>query len=145
VLLIIKSLQKTFKAETLPRCELSSNRQIIQFFAKSYSVDGQRGIKDPVGMQGVRLEVDAHIVTAATPMSHLNLALEKPGLLQTPTISSLAAAEAVLTRQQKEAGSLVLDIGAGTTNLIVVEDGEIQHVAVIGIGGSYIITTWQLV
>jgi len=114
------------------------NREIVQFFAKNYSLDGQHNIKDPVGMQGIRLEVDAHIVTAATPnLRNLDGALEKAQVQATNhTVSSLAAAEAVLTRQQKEAGTLVLDIGAGTTNIIVIEDGEVQHVAVLPIGGT---------
>jgi cell division protein FtsA len=114
------------------------NREIVQFFAKNYSLDGQHNIKDPVGMQGIRLEVDAHIVTAATPnLRNLDGALEKAQIQATNhTVSSLAAAEAVLTRQQKEAGTLVLDIGAGTTNIIVIEDGEVQHVAVLPIGGT---------
>ncbi len=116
---------------------LPANREIIQFFAKNYSLDGQQNIKDPVGMTGIRLEVDAHIVTAASPnLRNLGQALQKAQI--TPnnyTVSSLAAAEAVLTRQQKEAGTLVLDIGAGSTNLIVVEDGEIQHVGVLPVGG----------
>ncbi len=116
------------------------NREIVQFFAKNYSLDGQHNIKDPVGMQGIRLEVDAHIVTAATPnIRNLDGALDKAQIQATHhTVSSLAAAEAVLTRQQKEAGVVVLDIGAGTTNLIVVEDGEVQHVAVLPIGGTNI-------
>lgn len=120
--------------------QLPPNREIIQFFAKNYSVDGQSNIKDPVGMQGVRLEVDAHIVTASTPsLRSLDSALEKAELTPTHhTVSSLAAAEAVMSRQQKEAGTVLLDIGAGTTNLIVVEDGEIQHVAVIPMGGQHI-------
>ncbi|CAN5347486.1 cell division protein FtsA [soil metagenome] len=116
------------------------NREIVQFFAKGYSLDGQRNIKEPVGMQGVRLEVEAHIITAATPnLRNLDAALVRASI--TPnnhTVSSLASAEATLTREQKEAGTLVLDIGAGTTNLIVVEDGEVQHVAVLPIGGSHI-------
>ena len=116
---------------------LPANREIIQFFAKNYSLDGQHNIKDPVGMQGIRLEVDAHIVTAATPnLRNLSQALNKAEIGVTNyTVSSLAAAEAVLSRQQKEAGTLLLDIGAGTTNMIVVEDGEVQHVAVIPVGG----------
>lgn len=116
---------------------LPANREIVQFFAKNYSLDGQQNIKDPVGMTGIRLEVDAHIVTAASPnLRNLAQALEKAQITPTNyTVSSLASAEAVLTRQQKEAGTLVLDIGAGTTNLIVVEDGEIQHVAVLPVGG----------
>jgi cell division protein FtsA len=119
---------------------LPQNREIVQFFAKNYSLDGQRNIKEPVGMHGVRLEVDAHIVTASTPnLRNLDMALEKAQVFASHhTVSSLAAAEAVLTRQQKEAGTALLDIGAGTTNLIVFEDGEVQHVAVIPIGGQHI-------
>ena len=117
--------------------QLPANREIIQIFAKNYRLDGQDNIKDPVGMQGVRLEVDTHIVTAATPnLRSLDLVLEKARLHASHhTVSSLAAAEAVLTRQQKESGTLLLDIGAGTTNIVVIEDGEVQHVAVLPIGG----------
>lgn len=120
--------------------QLPPNREIIQFFAKNYSVDGQQNIKDPVGMHGVRLEVDAHIVTASTPnLRNLDTALEKAEITPTHhTVSGLAASEAVMSRQQKEAGVVLIDIGAGTTNLIVVEDGEVQHVAVLPIGGTHI-------
>ncbi len=120
--------------------KMPANREIVQFFAKNYSLDGQRNIKDPVGMHGVRLEVDAHLVTAASPnLRNLDMALEKAQIEPTHhTLSSLASAEAVLSRQQKEAGTIVLDIGAGTTNLIVIEDGEVQHIAVLPIGGTHI-------
>src|SRR3954469_5703510 len=119
---------------------LPPNREMVQFFAKNYSLDGQRNIKDPVGMHGVRLEVDAHIVTAASPnLRNLDMALEKAEIAANHhTVSGLAAAEAVLTRQQKEAGTALIDIGAGTTNLIVFEDGEVQYVAVLPIGGQHI-------
>lgn len=120
--------------------QLPPNREIIQVFAKNYSVDGQDNIKDPVGMQGVRLEVDTHIVTGATPnVRSVEQVLEKlhlnPGH---KTVSGLAAAEAVMSRQQKEAGTLLLDIGAGTTNLAIIEDGEVQHVGVIPMGGTHV-------
>lgn len=119
---------------------LPPNREIVQFFAKNYSLDGQRNIKDPIGMHGVRLEVDAHIVTAATPnLRNLDGALDKADIQANHhTVSSLAAAEAVLTRQQKEAGTALVDLGAGTANLIVFEDGEVQHVAVLPLGGQHI-------
>jgi cell division protein FtsA len=117
--------------------QLPANREIIQVFAKNYRLDGQDNIKDPVGMQGVRLEVDTHIVTASIPnIRSLNMVLEKAQVRPNHhTVASLAAAEAVLNRQQKESGTLLLDIGAGTTNLVVVEDGEVQHVGVIPVGG----------
>lgn len=120
--------------------KLPPNREIIQVFAKNYRLDGQDNIKDPVGMQGVRLEVDTHIVTAATPnLRNLELVLAKAKVVANhQSVSSLAATEAVLTREQKEAGTLLLDIGAGTTNMIVLEEGEVQHTAVLPIGGIHI-------
>lgn len=120
--------------------QLPSNREIIQVFAQNYRLDGQENIKDPVGMHGVRLEVDAHIVTAATPnLRSLAMAIEKAEIaIHNHTLSGLAAAEAVLQRQQKEAGTVLLDIGSGTTNLVVLEDGEVQHVAVLPMGGQHI-------
>lgn len=120
--------------------KLPSNRDIVQVFAKNYRLDGQENIKDPVGMHGVRLEVDTHIVTASTPnLRNLDMALEKAQVrIHNHTLSGLAAAESVLNRQQKEAGTVLLDIGAGTTNLVVFEDGEVQHVAVLPIGSMHI-------
>jgi len=120
--------------------QLPSNREIIQVFAQNYRLDGQENIKDPVGMHGVRLEVDAHIVTAGSPnLRNLDMALGKAELtVHNRTLSGLAASEAVLQRQQKEAGTVLLDIGSGTTNLVVLEDGEVQHVAVLPMGGQHI-------
>lgn len=120
--------------------KMPANREIVQVFPKAYRLDGQGNIKDPIGMQGVRLEVDTHIITASVPnarnLEHaLELAFVNP---KNRTVSGLASAEAVLTRQQREAGTAVVDIGAGTTNLIVVEDGEVQHVAVIPVGGIHV-------
>lgn len=120
--------------------KLPPNREIVQVFAKNYALDGQTNIKDPVGMTGVRLEVDTHLITASTPnLRSLNLALEKAQVaVNHRTVSGLAAAEAVMTRQQKEAGTVLVDIGAGTTNIAVLEDGEVQHVGVIPIGGTHL-------
>lgn len=120
--------------------KLPANREILQVFAKNYRLDGQDNLKDPVGMHGVRLEVDCHIITAASPnIRNLELALEKSRVHpRHRTVSGLAAAEAVLDRKQKEAGAAVIDIGAGTTNVAVIEDGEIQHIAVIPMGGTHI-------
>jgi len=119
---------------------MPANREIVQIFPKSYSLDGQGNIKDPVGMKGVRLEVDTHIVTASTPnVRSLEVALNSSGVdMRHKAISSLASAEAVLNRQQREAGTAVVDIGAGTTNIIIVEDGEVQHVSVIPVGGTHV-------
>jgi len=117
--------------------QIPPNREIIQVFPKNYRVDGHDSIKDPIGMQGVRLEVDTHIITVASPnIRSLDTVLERSRIQASHhTVSGLASAEAVLSRKQKEAGTLVLDIGAGTTNLGVIEDGEVQFVAVVPIGG----------
>lgn len=120
--------------------QLPPNKEIIQVFAKNYGLDGQENIKDPVGMQGVRLEVDTHIIIASTPaLKTLDQVLERAQLSAAHrTISSLATAEVTLNRKQKESGVVVLDIGAATTNMIVIEDGEVEHVAVIPMGGTHI-------
>ncbi len=117
--------------------QLPSNREIIQVFPKNYQVDGQDSIKDPIGMQGVRLEVETHIITATTPyLKSLDQVLKSVGVYPSSyTVSGLAAAEIVLSRKQREAGCLVIDIGASTTNIAVIEDGEVQHVSVIPVGG----------
>jgi len=117
---------------------LPANREIIQVFAKSYSIDGQENLKDPVGMQGLRLEVDTLVVTAGLSLLRsLDAALEKSTMgVHHHTVSSLAAAEAVLSRKQKESGTAVVDIGAGTTNIVVIEEGEVVYIAVIPIGSQ---------
>lgn len=119
---------------------LPANREIIQVFAKNYRIDGQDNIKDPVGMQGVRLEVETLVVTAGIPLLRtLDSALERAQMsVHHHTVASLAAAEAVLERRQKESGTAVLDIGAGTTNLVILDEGEVEHVAVIPIGSQHL-------
>lgn len=120
--------------------QMPPNREIIQVFAKNYRIDGEETIKDPVGMQGVRLEVDAHIISASTPaLRSIDLALERSGIRPTAhVVAGLAAAEAVLDRKQKESGTAIVDIGAGTTSLAILEEGEIEHIAVIPVGGQNI-------
>ncbi len=130
--------QRVEEAATI--VQLPPNKDIIQVFAKNYGLDGQENIKDPLGMHGVRLEVDTHILVASQPaLKSLQQALDKAELAAAHrTVSSLAAAEIVLDRKQKEFGAAVLDIGAATTNLVVIDDGEVEHVAVIPMGGSHI-------
>ena len=120
--------------------QLPPNKEIIQVFAKNYRLDGQENIKDPVGMHGVRLEVETHILVASIPaLRSIDHVLERAELAASHrTVTSLAAAEAVLDRKQKESGVAVVDIGAATTNIVVIEDGEIEHIAVIPMGGNHI-------
>ena len=120
--------------------QLPPNKDIIQVFAKNYRLDGQDNIKDPVGMHGVRLEVDTHILTASIPaLKSLEQVLARAELKAAHrTVTSLAAAEACLDRKLKESGVAVVDIGAATTNVIVIEDGEVEHIGVIPMGGNHI-------
>jgi cell division protein FtsA len=120
--------------------QMPANREIVQIFAKNYRIDGQDNIKDPVGMQGVRLEVDALIISASTPiLRSLDQALEQAGIhAQNRVVAGLASAEAVLDGAQKESGTAIVDIGSGTTNIAIIEEGEIEHVAVLPVGSQHI-------
>jgi cell division protein FtsA len=120
--------------------QLPANREIIQVFARDYRLDGQENIKDPVGMTGVRLEVDAHVVTAATPaLRNLEKAMDGAGTAtHYRLLGGLAAAEAVINREQRENGVVVVDYGASTTNIAVFDEGDVEHVAVIPVGSHNI-------
>lgn len=116
------------------------NKEIIHIVPKDYSLDDQKNIKDPLGMSGVRLEVDAMIIEGSTPyMKNLNKCVEQAGIaVDSFVLSSLAAAKATLSKRQKELGVVLLDIGGGTTSLIVFEEDELLHTAVIPVGGNHI-------
>ncbi len=119
---------------------LPPNREILHVLPRRFTVDGQDAIKDPVGMNGVRLEVDALIVEGATPFIK-NLIkcvqeadIDEAGLL----LSCLADSRAVLTKRQKELGVLLLDFGGGTTGLTVYEEGDILHCQILPVGSMHI-------
>lgn len=117
-----------------------SNYEILHVIPKSFTVDGQKGIKDPVGMNGIRLEVDAVIIqTLSSQIKNLTKSIYRTGLdIEDLVFSPLATAEAVLSTRQKELGVCVVDIGATTTTMAVFEEGDILHVAVLPIGGDHI-------
>jgi len=117
--------------------QLPANREILEVTPRSYELDGQDNIKDPIGMTGVRLEVDAHVITALGP--HLKNLVKSCEMTETnprnTIVAGLAAARAVVSDQQTENGVLLVDIGGTTTNIAVYEEGDLQHVAVLPIGG----------
>lgn len=117
-----------------------SNYDILHVIPKSFTVDGQHGVKDPVGMSGIRLEVDAVIIqTLSSHIKNLTKSVYRTGLdIDDLVFSPLATAEAVLTQRQKELGVCVVDIGASTTTMAVYEEGDILHTAVLPIGGDHI-------
>ncbi len=119
---------------------LPNNRQLLRIIPKSFSVDSQHGIKYPVGMTGIRLEVEAHIITGeASAMKNLEKCLYQTGVDTEEIISStLSCAESVLDRRQKELGVALVEIGSSCTNLIVFEEGTVIHSAVIPVGGEHV-------
>ncbi|MFA5211518.1 MAG: cell division protein FtsA [Patescibacteria group bacterium] len=116
------------------------NHEIIHVLPKSYIVDGQTGIKDPVGMTGKRLEVETKIIhTVSSYLKNLSRVIYRAGLdIDDFVLSILAAGDAVTNNQQKDLGSVVINIGGPTTSVLVYEDGEVIHSAVIPIGSSYV-------
>lgn len=119
---------------------IPANKEIIHVIPKNYSLDDQKDIKDPLGMNGVRLEVDAMIIEGSSPfIKNLAKCLEQAGIEPDDFIlSPLAAAKAALTKRQKELGVVLIDIGGGTTSLIVFEENELLHTAILPVGGSHI-------
>lgn len=117
-----------------------SNYEILHVIPKSFTIDGQQGIKDPVGMTGIRLEVDAVIIqTLTSQIKNLTKSIHRTGLdIDDLVFAPLATAEAVIVQRQKELGVCVLDIGASSTTMAVFEEGDILHVAVLPIGGGHI-------
>lgn len=117
--------------------QLPANREILEVTPRSYQLDGQDNIRDPLGMTGVRLEVDAHVITALGPhLKNLHKACEMTETTaHTTVLAGLAAARAVVTDQQTENGVVLVDIGGTTTNIAVYEEGDLQHVAVLPVGG----------
>ena len=117
-----------------------SNRDILRVIPRSFTVDSQRQVKFPVGMNGIRLEVEAHIITGeSSVIKNIDKCLYRTGLDKNEFIPSiLSCAEAVVDRRQKELGVLVIEIGASSTNFVVFEEGTIIHSSVVPIGGGHI-------
>jgi len=116
--------------------QLPANREILEVTPRSYQLDSQDNIKDPIGMSGVRLEVDAHVITTLSPnIKNLVKACE---MTQTQPrglkLSVLAASKVALSQQLVENGVVLIDLGGTTTSLAVYEEGDLQHVAVLPIG-----------
>jgi cell division protein FtsA len=126
--------------EAATAIQLPPNREIIQVFPRSYSVDGQTNIKDPVGMNGVRLEVESHIISGSLPaIKNLDRSIHQAGIaIQGQVLVPLAAARAVLTKRQKELGVALVDIGGGTTGVAVYEEGDILYSSVLPVGAGHI-------
>jgi cell division protein FtsA len=114
------------------------DREILHILPQEFTVDDQKGIKDPSGMAGIRLEVDVHIVTGAVSSAqNLVKAIQQAGYqVRDLVLEPLASAFGVLTDDERELGVALVDIGGGTTDIALFHEGSIRHTAVIGLGGN---------
>ncbi len=123
------------KAVSLP-----SSREIIHVLPRNYTVDGQEGIKDPIGMTGIRLEVDTHIISAnTTAIRNLEKTLSEVGVdTDSVVFSGYASGLTVLSETEKELGAVLVDMGAGTTDVSVYVDGSVAYSSVLPVGARHI-------
>jgi cell division protein FtsA len=121
---------------------LPPDREMLHAIPQEYRVDHQRGIKDPLGMSGVRLEAEVFLVTGAiTVTANIRKAVNRAGYrVQDVVLEPLAAARAVLTEDEKEVGVCMVEIGASTTEIAAYFEGKIRHVAILPIGGNTLTT-----
>lgn len=126
--------------EDTKRVALPSDRKIIHVIPQEFIIDGQDGVYDPVGMSGVRMEANVHIITGlVTAAQNIVKCVQRAGLaIDDMVLEPLASSYAVLDEEEKEVGVALLDIGGGTTDLAVFEDRTIRHTAVIPIAGNQV-------
>jgi len=119
---------------------IPSNREILHVIPKTFTVDGQKGIKDPVGMSGIRLEVDSHIIQGSIPfIKNLTKCIMQAGLeIDDLVLAPLAASQAVLSKKQKELGVVVIDLGGGTTGMVVFEEADLVMSNILPVGAMHI-------
>ncbi|MDO8446087.1 MAG: cell division protein FtsA [Deltaproteobacteria bacterium] len=131
----IKRVIDAAKAVAIPM-----DREIIHVLPQEFIVDDQDGIKEPLGMSGVRLEAKVHIVTGAvTSAQNIVKCCNRTGLdVRDIVLQQLASSEAVLSAEEKELGVVLVDIGGGTTDIAVFADGSIKHTAVLALGGNHL-------
>tara|TARA_B100000965_G_scaffold47767_1_gene34981 strand:+ start:394 stop:1719 length:1326 start_codon:yes stop_codon:yes gene_type:complete len=131
---IEKLIQQVYKLVMLP------GEEIIHVLPQEFKVDGQSEIKEPIGMYGGRLEANFHVVVGqVSSIKNIGRCIKSAGLsMGNITLEPLASSEAVLSREEKEAGVALIDIGGGTTDLAIFKDGIIRHTAVIPFGGNVI-------
>jgi cell division protein FtsA len=119
---------------------IPNTREILHVIPRGYVVDGQEGVRDPIGMAAVRLEVETHIVTASTTsVQNLTKCVQRAGVeIDELVLAPLATAEATLGDEDRELGVVLADIGGDTTDIAIFQDGSISHCASIPIGGRYV-------
>ena len=117
--------------------KVASDRRLLHVIPRNYAVDGQAGVKNPVGMHGFRLDVETHVITAAiTSIQNLVKCIRSIGIdIEDLVLEPLASSEAVLTEDEKQVGVILADIGGGTTDVAVFREGSIWHTAILPVAG----------
>ncbi len=117
--------------------KISNDRKLLHVIPRSYAIDGQVGIKNPLGMHGFKLDVEAHIITAAmTSVQNLVKCVSGIGIdVDDLILEPLASSEAVLTEDERQAGVILADIGGGTTDVAIFRNGSIWHTSVLSVAG----------
>ncbi|RMF95064.1 MAG: cell division protein FtsA [Candidatus Schekmanbacteria bacterium] len=136
----VKKKDKQRVIDNATAVAIPRDKEIIHVIPQEYIIDDQGGIKDPVGLAGVRLEAKVHIVTGATTsIQNVVKSCNKAGLeIEEIVLQQLASAEAVLTEDEKELGVALIDIGAGTTDIAIFYNGSIKFSSMFGLGGDHI-------
>lgn len=126
--------------EAAKAISLPSSQEVIHVLPRTFTVDSQEGVRDPLGMSGVRLEAEAHIVTGSTAViRNLTRCVEEIGVkVDTLVFSGLSSAESTLTETEKELGVVLVDIGGGTTSIAIFIDGALSYSSVIPVGAKNI-------
>jgi cell division protein FtsA len=116
------------------------NREVVHVIRRGFDVDGQDGIRMPIGMHGYRLEVETHIITAtAASVENIRQSVHEAGVeVSQFVLNPLASGEVVLTETERQMGVVVCDVGGGTTDMAIYVDGDVWHTAVLAIGGNHI-------
>jgi len=117
--------------------KVPSDRKLLHVIPRNYAVDGQTGVKNPVGMHGFRLDVETHVITAAVAsVQNLVKCIRGIGIdIEDLVLEPLASGEAVLTEDEKQVGIILADIGGGTTDIAVFKDGSIWHTSILPVAG----------
>jgi cell division protein FtsA len=117
--------------------KVSNDRRLLHVIPRSYAVDGQAGVKNPVGMHGFRLDVETHVITAAAAsVQNLVKCVRSTGIdIEDLVLEPLASSEAILSEDEKQVGVIMADIGGGTTDISIFREGSIWHSAVLPVAG----------
>ncbi|MDM7913810.1 MAG: cell division protein FtsA, partial [Candidatus Eisenbacteria bacterium] len=120
--------------------KIPADRELLHVIPRGFTVDEQSGIRDPLGMSGIRLEAEVHIVTIASPpVRNLLRAVARAGIgIDSLVLQPLAASLSVLGEDEKGLGVALVDIGGGTSDVVLFESGVVRHTAIVGLGGRHL-------